>query len=90
MLDLEGTRIDLREQISFVDELSFLECNTGELTIHAAANRNGVEGRHRAEAIEINRQVATLGSRNHDGHNHAARAEAALTLAGCSGGGSVS
>src|SRR5260370_34752723 len=32
-LDLERTRIDLREQISFVNELPFLECNASDLTI---------------------------------------------------------
>src|SRR5260370_6744737 len=43
-LDLERTRIDLSEQISFVDELPLLECDANELTIHATANRNSVEG----------------------------------------------
>ena len=79
----------MREKISFVNELPFLECNTDELTIHAAANRDGIEGRHGAEAIEINRQVATLGRGHDDRHNHVARAEASITLAGCSGGSGV-
>jgi hypothetical protein len=71
-LDLERTRIDLRKEISFVDELAFLERDTGELTVHAAANRDGIEGRDGAKAIEIDGQVATLGSGNDDWHDHVA------------------
>src|SRR5260370_5942691 len=82
-LDLKGTRINLREEIAFVDELAFLERDTEELAVDAAANGYGVEGGDGAKAIEIHGQVATLGGGNNDGHNHVARAESSPGLAGC-------
>src|SRR5216683_4732100 len=84
-LDLEGTRIDLREKLSFVDELTFLERYADELTIDPAANRDGIECRDGAKAIEIDGQVAALGCGNDHRHNQATRAETSLALAGCSG-----
>src|SRR6266849_4502007 len=88
-LDLEGTRIDLREKLSFVDELALPERDTRELAVHATANRDGVEGGDGADAIEIDGQVAPLGGGNYDRHNQVACAEASLALAGCSGHGGV-
>jgi len=87
--DLKGTWIDLREKVSFVDELTFLERNTDELTIDATANRDGVVGGDGAESIEVNGQVAALCGGNHDRHNHVARARTSLALAGSSGRGGV-
>src|SRR4029077_16866400 len=80
-LYLERPRIDLREKISLVDELAFLERDTDELTIDTAANRDGVEGSDGAKSIEINGQIAALRSGNNDRHNHAACAEASLAFA---------
>src|SRR6267378_2923261 len=88
-LDLEGTRIDLCKKVSFVDELAFLERNTDELTVHATANRDGIEGRDGAEAIEVNGQVTTLRSGNHDRHYQTARAGTAFALAGRFGSGGI-
>src|SRR5260370_4003000 len=68
-LDLEGTRIDLREKISFVSELAFLEGDADELAVDAAANRDGVEGGYCAKAIEIDGQVAALGGGSHHRHD---------------------
>src|SRR5256885_4239653 len=62
-LDLEGTRINLGEEISFVEKLTFLKRDAAELAIDATANRDGVEGGDRAKAIEIDGQIATLGDR---------------------------
>src|SRR5260370_4989528 len=86
-LDLERTRIDLREKVSFVDELAFLEGHTDELTVHATANRDGVESGDRAKTIEIDRQVATLGGGNDYRDDHAASAKPSPALAGCCGRG---
>src|SRR5260370_38033639 len=83
-LYLEGTRIDLCDKISFVDELTFLKCNTDALTIDATANGDGVESGDRAKAIEVNAQVATLRARNYKRHNQIACAETSLSLAGYS------
>src|SRR6266849_724388 len=88
-LDLEGTRIDLCEKIAFVDELAFLKRHSYDLPIHAAANRDGVEGGDSANAIEIDGQVATLGSGDDDRHNQVACAETSFALAGCSGRGGI-
>ena len=84
-LDLKGTRIDLREKIAFVDELAFLECDTDELTVDAAANRDGIERSDSAKAVEIDGQVATLGSGNNNRHNHVGCAESSCSsaLGGC-------
>src|SRR6266513_1402713 len=59
-LDLEGTRIDLREKIALVNELAFLEGNADQLAVNSAADGDGVEGRDGAKAIEVNGQVAAL------------------------------
>src|SRR6266436_2888940 len=84
-LDLEGTRIDLREKISLVNELAFLEGNADQLAVNAAAHGDGVEGSDGAEAIEVNGQVAALCRRNHDRHNKSTCAGTSLALAHCSG-----
>ncbi len=89
-LDLKRTRIDLCEKISFVYELTFLKCDTDELAIDAAANRDGVESGDRADAIEVNGQVAALCGGNDNRHNQIACAETSLALAGYSGRGGVS
>src|SRR5712692_1222418 len=88
-LDLERTWIDLCEKVAFVDKLTFPERDTRELSVHATANRDGVEGRDGADAIEIDGQVAALGGGNHDRHNQVACAETSLALAGCAGRGAV-
>jgi hypothetical protein len=71
-LDLEGTRIDLREKIPLVNELAFLEGNADQLAVNAAADSNGVKGSDSAEAIEVNGQVAALCRGNHDRDNKSA------------------
>ena len=87
-LDLEGTRINLGEEISLVDKLTFLKRDAAELAIDATANRDGVEGGDRAKAIEIDGQIATLGGGNDNRHDQAACAEPPA-LAGRPGRGSV-
>src|SRR5260370_17948761 len=83
-LDLERTRIDLREKISFVDELAFLERYADELTIDPAANRDSSECRDGAKAIEIDGQVAALGAGNDHRHNQATSAGTSPAPPGCS------
>jgi hypothetical protein len=83
--DLKGTRIDLREKVSLVDELTFLERNTDELTIDATANRDGIEGCDGAKTIEVNAQIAALCGGNDNRHNQTACAGTSLALAGSSG-----
>src|SRR5713101_8498580 len=65
-LHLEGARVYLGEEITLFNELAFLEGNTDELTIHAAADRDGIKGGHAPETIEINGDVTALSG----GHNH--------------------
>jgi hypothetical protein len=81
-LDLKRARIDLREKISLVDELAFLEKDSGELAINAASNGNRVEGGNRPKSIEINGQIALLRRSNHHRHDQGARAEVSFALAG--------
>src|SRR2546423_10082849 len=88
-LDLEGTRINLGEEISFVDKLTFLKRDAAELAIDATANRDGVEGGDRAKSIEIDGQMATLGSGNDNRHDQAACAAPPSALAGRPGRGGV-
>src|SRR6267142_6262800 len=88
-LDLEGTRIDLREKISLVNELTLLEGNADQLAVNAAADSDGVEGGDGAEAIEVNGQVAALCGGNHDRDDKPTCAETSLALAGSSGRGGV-
>jgi hypothetical protein len=88
-LDLEGSRIDLREEISFVDELTFLEGDTDELAIDAAADGDGIESSDRAETVEVHGQVAASCGGNNNGYHKIARTRASLTLAGGTGRGGV-
>ena len=81
-LDLEGAGVNLREKIAFVDELTFLEGDTDELAIDAAAHGDGVEGGDRAEAVKIDGQVAALSGGNDHRHYEAASACPAPPL-GC-------
>ncbi len=70
-----------------MNELAFLEGNANQLAINAAADGDGVEGSDGAEAIEVNRQVATLRGGNHDRHSKSTCAGTSLALADCSGRG---
>jgi hypothetical protein len=65
-LDLEGARIDLREQIAFLDHLPFLEEHVHQLAIDPGVHGDGLERRDRADLGEIQVEVAALGSRRGD------------------------
>jgi hypothetical protein len=81
-LNLEGARINLRQKISCVNELTFLERDTNELTIHAAANRNGIERGDGAKTIKVHRKVAALRRRDHNRDYEAPAASTSLALTG--------
>ena len=76
----------MREHIALVDELTFFESDADELAIDAAADGDGVEGGDRAEAVEINGQIAVLRGGDDHGNNwraaRACRAASALAAAG--------
>jgi hypothetical protein len=73
-LDLERARVDLREQLTFVDELTVGEVDLVELTVHAGADRDRVVRGDGAEAGEINRHVAPRRRRREHRHGGLARA----------------
>ena len=56
-LHLERARIDLGEQLAFLDDLALLEQHPHELPVDAAAHRDGPQRRDRAERIEIDVDV---------------------------------
>ena len=53
-LNLKRARVNLRKEFALLNKLAFLECDVNELTVNAAANRDGVVRLHRAKAVEIN------------------------------------
>src|SRR6202035_3356923 len=64
------SRVNFHKRIALMHHLAFGEIDLHDLAVNAAAYRNGVERSHRAEPVEINRQVA-LGRRcHHHWHNH--------------------
>src|SRR5262249_6610810 len=54
------TRIDFGEQFALLNKLAFLEGDIDKLAVHAAANRDGIQGSDCAEAVEVDRQIAGL------------------------------
>ena len=57
-LDLEGPRVDLREEIAAMHELSLPEGDAEELAVDAAVDGDGVRGRDRSEPRESDGDVA--------------------------------
>ncbi len=55
---LEGTRIDQRQHVAGLDVLTLLEIDLDELAVDLRLHRRRVEGDDRAEAGEIDRNVA--------------------------------
>ena len=69
--DLEGTGIDLGQQVALAHELAFFIADGDELAVDAAAHGDGVDGGDGAEAVEVDRHLA--GARGHRHHrDHAA------------------
>ena len=60
-LYFEGSRIDFRQKLALFYRFAFFERDAHQLTIDAAADGNGVERRHIAEAIEVNRNICLVG-----------------------------
>src|SRR5882672_6781064 len=75
-LRLEGARVYLREQVSCPDDLSLAEEDAHELAIHAAPDRDGVEGGYRAQRRQVHAQVAGLGGCRQNRHGSGCRPRA--------------
>jgi hypothetical protein len=71
-LGLEGPRIDLGQHVAGLDDLAFLEGGPHELAVDPAADRHRVQRGDRAEAGQVDGEVAGPGG---DGH-HRDRARA--------------
>ena len=65
---LVGARIDLRQHVAGLDVLAFGKAQLDQLAIDARADGGGVEGLHRAQATEVNRQLAALDHRGLHAH----------------------
>ena len=57
-LHLERPRVDLGEEVARLHHLALLEGNAHELAVHAAADHDGVERRHRAERVQVDVEAA--------------------------------
>ncbi|MNF86782.1 hypothetical protein D3C84_692300 [compost metagenome] len=66
--DLVTARVDLGEQVAGLDLLPFLEVDLDQLTTDSAAHVHGIGRGHRAQGLEVDREVAD-GSRL-DAHRH--------------------
>jgi hypothetical protein len=82
-LDLIGTRVDIKEVVTLMHELTFLEIDLGDLSVYAAVYRNGIKRGDRPQAIEVNGKISALCGGNDHRHYEAAcaRSLAALSLA---------
>ncbi len=80
-LNLERARINLREKIAFVNELTFSESDTDELPIDAAANGYGIKRCYRSKSIEVHRKVAALRGGHDHGHDKIAHARPSTAFA---------
>src|SRR5205823_14415723 len=74
---LERPRVNLHEKIPFLDVLSLFEGCIDNLAVNAASNRYGIKCGDGAQAVEINREIATLRGGQHDGHDKISHAHPA-------------
>ena len=68
-LDLVGARVDFHQEIALVDEVAFVVEHLHQLAVYAALHGYGVDGDDRAEAGDVNRDIAFtgLGGNHRDG-----------------------
>src|SRR6185312_13065250 len=59
-------RVDLEQQVAFLDVLALAKIDFDDLAVDSRFDRHGLVGLHRAEAADINRHVARLGDRHRD------------------------
>jgi len=55
---LVGARVDLGQHVALLDHLALLEADLDHFSVNPAADQHGVERLHRAETVEINREIA--------------------------------
>ncbi len=55
---LERARVDLREEVAFLDRLPFLEAHFEQLTVDLGLHRHGRDRRYRAEGSHDDLDVA--------------------------------
>ena len=67
-LRLIGGRIDLGEQVAFLDVLAFLEIDAEDVAIDLRPNGDSVPGLRRANTVEVDRDIADAGLGCDDGH----------------------
>ncbi len=79
-LNLKRARIDLGQQISLTDHLTFAKRYLGQLTIDARSDGYGVECGHRSQASEINGHVPDGGLRPNNRYTAGRRLPAPLVL----------
>ena len=63
---LQRPRIDLRQQLAFLDHLALDEGHALQLPVDTRSDLGGVEGLHVAEALQIYRHVAARRQRDFD------------------------
>ena len=79
---LIGPRVDLGDQIAFLDLVAFLEIDLDQIAADLASDRDGRERGDGAERIEIDSDVALADGLRHDRHRRRVAAAAPLRL-GC-------
>src|ERR1700686_170819 len=80
-LDLIGTRVDIKEVVTLMHELPFLEIDLSDLSVYTAVYRHGIKRRNCPKAVEIDGKISTLRGGNDHGHYEAARARSLAALA---------
>ena len=85
-LHFVGPRVDLHQQIVFVNNLPFFELDLHELPVHPALHGDGIDGRNRAQTSYEYLDVAFGCSRRHHLRRAAARAAPAAPALGLSRG----
>ena len=67
-LRFEWSRIDLRQQVPLLDDLTFHKLDVHQLSVDAAVDGDGIEGGNRSKTGEINADVARLRGYGHYRH----------------------
>ena len=78
-----GPRVDLGDQIAFLDLVAFLEIDLEQIAADLAADGHGRERSNGAERIEIDSDVALADGLGHDRHRRRVAAAAPLLLGRC-------
>ena len=80
-LNLIRPRVDLDQDLPFLDQIAFVEIHFHQLAVDPRLDRNRVESSHVAQPVQIDRDAGACDLRHHHRHRAQSRAAAAASAA---------